>query len=64
MMRMTKITSNENYQRYHIAFSHAIGFTVAVDGTSLSKQLNSRKINGHLKVFSHDNLSLNNTGHG
>ena len=32
MMRMTKITSNENYQRYHIAFSHAIGFTVAVDG--------------------------------
>lgn len=37
MMRMTKITSNENYQRYHIAFSHAIGFTVAVDGTSLSK---------------------------
>ncbi|WP_265177767.1 hypothetical protein [Enterococcus faecium] len=37
MMRMTKITSNENYQRYHIAFSHAIGFTVSVDGTSLSK---------------------------
>ncbi len=34
MMRMTKITSNENYP---IAFSHAIGFTVAVDGTSLSK---------------------------
>ena len=37
MMRMTKITCNVNYQRYHIAFSHAIGFTVAVDGTSLSK---------------------------
>ena len=51
MMRMTKITSNENYQRYHIAFSHAIGFTVAVDGQVCPKQLNSRKINGHLKVF-------------
>lgn len=37
MMRMTKITSNENYQRYHIAFSHAIGFTKTVLGTSLFK---------------------------
>lgn len=37
MMRMTKITCNVNYQRYHIAFSHAIGFKKTVLGTSLSK---------------------------
>jgi len=34
---MIKITPSENYQRYHISFSHAIGFTVAVDGRSVSK---------------------------
>lgn len=37
---MIKITPSENYQRYHISFSHAIGFTAAVDGSSVSK--NSR----------------------
>ena len=51
MMRMTKITSNENYQRYHIAFSHAIGLQLLLTGQVCPKQLNSRKINGHLKVF-------------
>jgi len=34
---MIKITPSENYQRYHISFSHAIGFTKAVDGRSVSK---------------------------
>ncbi|EOT26349.1 hypothetical protein [Enterococcus saccharolyticus] len=37
MVSMTKITSSENYQRYHISFSHAIGFTMAVYGRSVSK---------------------------
>ncbi len=37
MVSMIKITPSENYQRYHISFSHAIGFTVAVDGRSVSK---------------------------
>ncbi|GEQ38233.1 hypothetical protein [Tetragenococcus halophilus] len=37
MVSMIKITTSENYQRYHISFSHAIGFTVAVDGRSVSK---------------------------
>jgi hypothetical protein len=37
MMRMSKITCNVDYQRYHISFSHAIGFTIAVSGTSLPK---------------------------
>lgn len=35
-----KITAIEEYQRYHISFSHAIGFTETTKGISMSK--NSR----------------------
>ncbi|WP_264371077.1 hypothetical protein [Tetragenococcus koreensis] len=37
MVSMIKITPSKNYQRYHISFSHAIGFTMAVSGRSVSK---------------------------
>lgn len=30
MICLANITTTENYQRYHISFSHAIGFTMAV----------------------------------
>ncbi|WYJ76367.1 hypothetical protein DOK78_000993 [Enterococcus sp. DIV2402] len=48
MVCLTKITATENYQRYHISFSHAIGFTMAVYGSSVSKNSqNKTKINDH-----------------
>ncbi|WP_202622266.1 hypothetical protein [Candidatus Enterococcus willemsii] len=34
---LIKITSVDEFQRYHISFSHAIGFTMAVYGRSVSK---------------------------
>lgn len=34
---LAKITPTENYQRYHISFSHAIGFTMAAYGISVTK---------------------------
>ncbi|MGX7196944.1 hypothetical protein [Enterococcus olivae] len=37
MGRLTNITTTNDYQRYHISFSHAIGFTKTVQGTSVSK---------------------------
>ncbi|WP_265456944.1 hypothetical protein [Enterococcus sp. HY326] len=37
MGRWLKITNIDHYQRYHVSFSHAIGFTWTVLGRSVSK---------------------------
>ncbi|MHC5268823.1 hypothetical protein ACYSNO_06570 [Enterococcus sp. LJL98] len=48
MVCLTKITTTEDYQRYHISFSHAIGFTMATQGRSMSK--NSRIVKKSMTI--------------
>ncbi len=50
MVCLAKITSVENYQQYHISFSHAIGFTMAVYGRSVSK--NSQNVKKSMTIQS------------